>query len=374
MNYQCSAVDAGLFVSVNGLVGLCCSGWSGLGSIREQPINEIFASKKYIEIKQNLARNQPHEYCEGCYNVERTAPGSSQQSAFNQHYPVTDSTRKIRLADIRWSNVCNLSCRYCNTQDSSEWRRYRNLPIETVNKDYIESLFQEIERNRDNIDRLYLLGGEPLMQKHNERLLSIVNKDVKIDILTNGSVTNLEKNKIYNLLKGFKNTFWNLSFDNVGDRFEYVRAGADWSILKSNISTMLGDFGPNHVTFHPVYTLWNALNLKEFYNFANEMGDLRINWQLGLAKVDEQEYASDGFLVFGHNQQIISRAIEEIDTLGREDYFLTGIRDSLAKDQPVPNKGKNFLIWTDKVEKLIPPKHTFKELWPELNTLLTDNE
>ena len=374
MNYQCSAVDAGLFVSVNGLVGLCCSGWSGLGSIREQPINEIFASKRYIEIKQNLANNQPHEYCNGCYNIERTAPGSSQQSAFNQHYPNTDGTRKIKLADIRWSNVCNLSCRYCNTQDSSEWRRLQGLPIETVNKDYVESLFNEIEKNKDNINHIYLLGGEPLLQKHNERLLKIVNKNVQIDVLTNGSVANLEKNKIYNLLKDFKNTYWNLSFDNVGDRFEYVRAGADWSVLKSNISTMLGNFGSNNVTFHPVYTLWNALNLKEFYRFADEMGNLRVNWQLGLAKVDGPEYASDGFLVFGHNRQIINRAIEEIDTLGREDYFLAGVRDSLAKDQPVANKGKHFLDWTAKVEKLIPPKRTFKELWPELNTLLTDDE
>jgi hypothetical protein len=104
------------------------------------------------------------------------------------------------------------------------------------------------------------------------------------------------------------------------------------------------------------------------------MGNLRVNWQLGLAKVDEPEYASDGFLVFGHNRQIINRAIEEIDTLGREDYFLAGVRDSLAKDQPVANKGKHFLDWTAKVEKLIPPKRTFKELWPELNTLLTDDE
>ena len=93
-----------------------------------------------------------------------------------------------------------------------------------------------------------------------------------------------------------------------------------------------------------------------------------------LAKVDEPEYASDGFLVFGHNRQIINRAIEEIETLDREDYFLTGVKQSLINDQPVDGKGTNFLEWTDKVEKLIPPKYTFKELWPELNTLLTDNE
>ena len=176
------------------------------------------------------------------------------------------------------------------------------------------------------------------------------------------------------MLKDFKNVFWNLSFDNVGHRFEYVRAGADWSVFKSNVETMLKDFGHNHVTFHPVYTLWNALNLKEYYDFAKEMGNLRVNWQLGLAKVDGPEYASDGFLVFGHNQKIIAAAVKEIETLDQEDYFLTGIKDSLLKDQPVQDKALKFLQWTDKVEQLIPPKYTFKELWPELNILLTDNE
>jgi sulfatase maturation enzyme AslB (radical SAM superfamily) len=359
---------------VDGIVGLCCSGYQGIGNIRKQPIQEIFSSEKFIEIKNNLSQNQPHTYCQGCYNIERTAPGSSQKSSFNDQFPITDGTRKIKLADIRWSNVCNLSCRYCNINDSSEWRKIRGLPIETVNKDYIESLFEEIERNKDNIECLYLLGGEPLMQKYNERLLTILNKSVKIDVLTNGSVANLSKNRIYNLLKEFPNTYWNLSFDNVSDRFEYVRAGGNWNVLCDNIVTMRKDFGANNVTFHPVYTVWNALNLKEYYDFAEQMGNLRVNWQLGLAKIDEPEYASNGFLTFGHNSKIINRAIEEIDQLGVQDYFLDGVKQSLKNDTPEPDKGKNFLTWLEKMETLIPPKYTFKELWPELNTLLTDNE
>ena len=66
--------------------------------------------------------------------------------------------------------------------------------------------------------------------------------------------------------------------------------------------------------------------------------------------------------------------IKEIESLNKEDYFLTGVKDSLLKDRPVQDKGRTFLEWTSRVEALIPPKHTFKELWPELNTLLTDNE
>ena len=367
MNYYCSAVDSGLFVSVKGMVGLCCSGSKPLGNIREQPIRDIFSSTKFIEIKSDLSNNRPNSYCEGCYQIEKTAPGSSQMSAFNNDY-TSDGTRRIKLADIRWSNVCNLSCRYCNTHDSSEWRRLSGMPIETVNKDYTESLFQELEQNKDNINSLYLLGGEPLLQKHNERLLSIINKNTKIDVLTNGSVK-LENNKIYSLLKNFPNVYWNLSFDNVGNRFEYVRQGADWNIFKENVQTLVKDFGKNNVSFHPVYHIWNALNLREFYTFANEMGDLRVNWQLGLPKVDEK-LPTDSFLTFGHNEKIIQRAIDEIDNLEIQNTTLFGIRESLTKDVPDETKGQRFLKWIEEMEQFMPPNKTFEELWPELNILL----
>mgnify|MGYP006105093205 CR=1 FL=1 len=371
MNHYCSAVDNGLFVSVNGQVGLCCSGSYPLGNIREQPIDEIFSSQKFINIKSDLDNNLPNDYCSGCYDIEKTAPGSSQMSAFNAYY-TSDGTRKIKLADIRWSNICNLSCRYCNIQDSSEWRKLMRLPIEKVDRDYTESLFQDIINNKDNIDSLYLLGGEPLMQKHNERLLSIINKNVKIDILTNGAVK-LDNNKIYQALKEFPNIYWNLSFDTVGDRFEYVRQGADWELFKSNVKTLLNDFGKGHVTFHPVYHVWNALNLKEFYDFANDMGGLLVNWQLGLPKSDDA-FPTDGFLTFGHNKKIIQRAIQEIDRLGIENETLSGIRESLLADTPDNNKGERFLKWINEMEQFMPPKKPFDELWPELNTLLKETE
>ena len=365
----CSAVDAALFVSVNGYVGLCCSGSEPLGNVREEPVQAIFNKPKFIQLRNDLKNNRPNNYCKGCDRVDATAPGSSQRFAFNDMFKETE-TRQLQMIDVRWSNVCNLSCRYCNTHDSSEWRRLRNLPIESVNRDYTESLFELIEENADTIEAVYLLGGEPLMQKHNLRLLDILPKHVKIDILTNGSV-NLSNNKIYEKLKLFKNTFWNLSFDNVGDRFEYVRAGGDWKLLCQNIETLKQDFTRNNVSFHPVYTLWNATRLLEFYEFAQEAGNLRVSWQLGLPLVDLHNDPTDGFLVLGHNKSIINLALQEIDNLGSTtDYFIDGVKQSLLNDTEDPTKGRRFLEWTARMETFLPPKRTFAELWPELIKVL----
>ena len=368
-DYYCSAVDTGLFVSVDGHVGLCCSGSEPLGTVRQEPVQQIFQKSKFIQLQHDLKNDRANNYCSGCYSTESTAPGSSQWSAFNDQFPRQES-RKLKLIDIRWSNVCNLTCRYCNTHDSSEWRRIRNLPIESVNRDYTESLFELIEENLDTIECVYLLGGEPLLQKYNIRLLDMLPKHVKIDILTNGSV-DLTKNKIYEKLLNFPKTYWNLSFDNIEDRFEYVRAGGNWQLLCKNIEQLKIDFTRNNVTLHPVYTIFNATRLKELYEFANSKGNLRVNWQLGLASDDPHNLPTDSFLAFGHCKPIRDLAVQEIDSLNFDDSFLTGVKQSLSDDIEDSTKSKRFLDWIQKMEQTIVPKHSFQDLWPELNILLS---
>jgi sulfatase maturation enzyme AslB (radical SAM superfamily) len=369
-SYYCSAVDTGLFVYVDGSVKVCCSGNEIFGSVRQTPVNEIFLSEKFTQLQSDLKNNKPNSYCQGCYKMEDTAPGSSQWSAFNDQFPSNFNQRKLKLIDIRWSNVCNLTCRYCNIHDSSEWRKLKSLPIESVNRDYTESLFELVENNLDTIECVYLLGGEPLLQKHNVRLLDMLPKHVKIDILTNGSV-DLTYNKVYEKLKLFPNTYWNLSFDNVNERFEYVRAGAGWNLLTENIEILKQDFSTNNVTFHPVYHIWNATRLLEFYDFADSKGNLRVNWQLGLPSVDPNNDPTDSFVVFGHNKHIIELALAEIDKLSFDDYFLTGVKQSLLDDQEDTTKGQRFIEWTARMEQTVPPKYTFAELWPELNIVLS---
>jgi len=364
----CSAIDTGLFVDVNGAVKLCCSGSVSLGNIRQQSINEVFQTVEFYKLKENLYNNKTDSYCSGCDSIEKTAPGSSQRSAFNEQFKNTDG-RKLGLIDIRWSNVCNLSCRYCNVEDSSEWRKLHNLPVSTVNKDYTESLFKEIEENKNSIENIYLLGGEPLLQKHNIRLLSTINPSVKIDLLTNLSVK-LDNNSIYKELKKFNMVLWNLSFDNIGDRFEYVRAGAEWVQFESNLERICDDFGAHRVTFHPVYTIWNSTCLEEYYEYADKK-KLRVNWQVALPKVDNYGLATDSFVVFGHKPKVIERAIREIEKLSVNDSALEGIKNSLVNSIEQPNKSKEFLDWTVKMEQFMPPRKTFDVLWPELNTLLS---
>jgi hypothetical protein len=121
------------------------------------------------------------------------------------------------------------------------------------------------------------LGGEPLLQKQNEKLISNINCD--ITILTNLSVV-LNDNKIYNNLIEKDNVKWNVSFETIGDKFEYVRRGADWNVFKSNLYELFNRTG-RKIGAQPVYCLYSALNLSEYYDFINECGFFdNVFWQV----------------------------------------------------------------------------------------------
>jgi MoaA/NifB/PqqE/SkfB family radical SAM enzyme len=359
----CHAPDTGLHVYTNGDVKVCCAGTYAFGNIRKQSIIEIFSSEKYKAFKQS-----PDTYCQGCVDFAKIDPNGGLRAMFHNYpSPGFDQTKVI---DIRWNNVCNLSCRYCNPTDSSEWAKLLHIPIETVNRDYVESLFQHVIAHKDTIECAMLLGGEPLMQKHNERLLTILDTKTKIDIITNLSV-DLSKNKIYQALKNFQNITWSISMENVGEQLEYIRHGSSWDLMVKNIDTLIQDFGSIKIGLLPIYHMWSALHVKDLVDFAASKG-LRTNWQLGFQPFGTP-YSTDSFLVAGHSKAIVDRAIAEIDKIQNPDSFLSGVRDALRANIPVPGKSEKLLKWIANMEAVMPPTKPFAELWPELNTLLQQN-
>ena len=172
---DCTSLDVGLFLGVDNKIKTCCAG-NDLCSITENTIDEIFSNDYYKEIKNTLERKEIPDYCKLCDKHEKDVPGSSQANYFKKF--TSDGTRKLKQIDLRWSNTCNLSCRYCNTTDSSSWQKLTNIPLTTVNREYYQSVFDNIERNIDYIEEVSLIGGEPLMLKQNEQLLIHKRKEV----------------------------------------------------------------------------------------------------------------------------------------------------------------------------------------------------
>jgi organic radical activating enzyme len=383
---DCTSLDVGLFLAVNNKIRTCCAG-QDLGSITENTVDEIFSSENYQNIKDTLAQQKIPDYCKLCQKNEENVPGSSQANYFKKFS--SDGTRKLKQIDLRWSNTCNLSCRYCNTKDSSSWQKLKNIPLTTVNREYYQSIFDEVTRNIDYIEEVSLIGGEPLMLKQNEQLLAMLPDKTEISVISNLSIR-LENNKIYNLLKQKSMVEWNISFDNIGDQFEYVRHGANWEILNKNLTMLKQDF--NRIAILAVYGIWSATNALKLMHFANEH-NINITWQLAFNSHFSVTDTPGIFSIFDHDYRIKMLALEEAKRVvnfienktdvkfirnveGNMNFFnglINTLEESLLAEQQVPSPiSAQFLKWTNENEALMAPKKNFQELWPELYNIMID--
>ena len=372
MTLSCSAIDTALQITTDGGIKPCCPGAHELGNLRNNSIDIILSGDTYKQVRQSIV-NGTSPYCKNCDINDSVIPNSSQRHTFNRAFP-SPGYQQLKQLDIRWSNLCNLACRYCCSNDSSEWAKLESKPIESISRDYAQGVLDLIKQNRNTIQVVYLLGGEPLLQKYNEDLLDILDNKTQIDIVTNLNVR-LDNNRVYEKLKSFPHVRWNVSVDNVGDRFEYVRHGASWDLLLDNIDTLKQDFGQAHIFLHPVYSIWSAFSLAEYLDFTQRLG-VEVWWQLA----NEDEQFPDlirGFNIFKHSNKIKESASKQIDQLGRVDYrskkFLGQVRDGLLATTSVLGRAEKFLSWTAQNEQQLKPKYPFKDLWSELNTLLVED-
>jgi sulfatase maturation enzyme AslB (radical SAM superfamily) len=95
----------------------------------------------------------------------------------------------------------------------------------------------EQHANLQELVTLTLLGGEPLYEKQNfrllERLLELGNSNVFISIVTNGSVELSESHR--HILAQFSNLNFCISIDGIGPVFEYMRYPLKWDQLLENL-------------------------------------------------------------------------------------------------------------------------------------------
>lgn len=284
-NFFCAAPWRGLHINPQGNVKTCCAGNPNmLGNLNSNTIDEILNNNLMREIRGSLAQGQAHEYCSNCVQAERFGadserawhnrvnPGFDYANAGDRyHYPV--------IIDVRWNTTCNLSCNYCDSAASSRWAALKNMPFQSTTRPYYEQVCDFIEKHYEHIHEVALVGGEPLLLPENERLLDVIPQSAIVTLITNMNV-DLEKNKIFKKLTQRKKVGWSMSFDNVNERFEYVRYGASWAVLKTNLSIVKELMATNDHWggIHAVYNIYNATRLRELKEFAKET-DTSILWQ-----------------------------------------------------------------------------------------------
>jgi MoaA/NifB/PqqE/SkfB family radical SAM enzyme len=328
--------------------------------------------------------NKWHPQCNQCWRLENSGARSERTGILDYNFEkfkkieedglLTNNYFSLTKVDLRWSNVCNLACNYCYEYFSSHWGAIKGIKVNTVEIENEESIFLYIEKNKDTLGNINLLGGEPLLQKQNEKLLKILDQQ-QVYILTNLAVP-MRKNNVFKVLVERGNFEIGVSFETIKDRYEYVRHNASWKTFTDNVD-FLRESGIQ-INAHPLYCNYSAFNLVEYYDYIlNEPVFKDVYWCI----IDN----IDGLNVFKQPNYLKEQAVVEIEKC--EESFkgvnsishLTAIKNRLIQTIDtqiiVADTPNSFVNFNSEIEEklLTNKKYKFSDLWPDLSGYLTKN-
>jgi len=218
-----------------------CSKGVTFGNLSQQPLDQILQSETIKNIKKDLLNDVLNENCKGCHKLSTATEHFDLRNHYNPIFKQFDvdyedtSAFELHGVDLHWDNTCNFKCVYCNPTQSSLIAQEQDLPNTRIEQINIDRLIDLIVKNQYSMKEIYMSGGEPLLIKHNSKLLSkISNTDLPIRINSNLSLVS-NKNPVYAELRRFKNVLWTVSVDNQGARFEYIRNGSNWNKFLENL-------------------------------------------------------------------------------------------------------------------------------------------
>ena len=290
----------------------CCLAdyWYPVGDLRKHSMEEVWNQDAYRTMRKNMLEDKPCKECSKCY--EREANGFfSMRNDSNRNYGhhiqevyKTDndgfhSEFKIRYWDVRFSNLCNFSCRTCGPVFSSNWyndhvklhnRKPDVLGRQMARIEYTagdeEAMLEQMLPHIPYLEQVYFAGGEPLIMKEHyfllEKLIEHGKTDIRIQYNTNFSELRYKDKHVFDYWKHFKNVSVGASLDASGERAELMRKGTDWSQTLENRQRMMQEVP--HVDFYISATVsaMNVLHVLDFHREWTELGliqakDFHIN-------------------------------------------------------------------------------------------------
>ena len=256
-----------------------------VGNCQSQPMKEIWSGDKMKQLREDMLNERENPACTRCYEQEDAGFFSGRKSA-NKHHghhikkgTDIDPPFEMTYWDIRFSNLCNLSCRSCGHIFSSSWYQDQvklagegwgksNKPLFWAGRhetDMIEQLMEHL----DYVEQIYFAGGEPLMMDEHYVILEELEKrkrfDVRLIYNTNFTKTKLKDRYVFDYWRKFDSVAVGASLDAMGPRAEFIRKGTKWSEVEANRKLMIEQCPNVDFYISPTLSIQNALHLPDFH-------------------------------------------------------------------------------------------------------------
>jgi len=267
-----------------------------VGSTKEQSLEQLWHSERMVELRQDMLEGRDNSYCTRCYEQEKAGFFSGRQSA-NKHHGhqiknvITTDRPEFRMSywDIRFSNLCNLSCRSCGHIFSSSWFKDQVALAGEAYSDnhtalnfagrYETDIWEQLEPHLDYVEQIYFAGGEPLMMEEHYRILEELERrgrfDVRLIYNTNFTHVKLKDRLVFDYWKKFDSVAVGASLDAMGDRAEYIRKGTKWEQVEQNRKQMMAICPEVDFYISPTLSIMNALHITDFHRVWTEKGYIR---------------------------------------------------------------------------------------------------
>ena len=290
----------------------CCLSeyWHPVGDLRKNTMAEVWNQGPYKQMRKNMLEGKECKECTKCYEQEANGFFSMRNDSnrnYGHHIKETEQTTedgehdefKIRYWDVRFSNLCNMSCRSCGPIFSSQWyndhvKLYNKKP-DVLGRDMLriehttgneDDMINQMLPHLPHLEQVYFAGGEPLIMKEHyfmlEKLIELGKTDVRVQYNTNFSEMRYKDKHVFEYWKNFKNVSVGASLDASGARAELMRKGTEWTQTVENRRRMLVEVP--HVDFYVSATvsIMNILHVLDFHKEWVELGlikpqDFNIN-------------------------------------------------------------------------------------------------
>ena len=278
-----------------------------IGDMRKNTIKEIWNQAPLREIRKQMLNEQPISACNRCYEQESSGFVSGRISANKHHGHLIDRIHETKedgtldrfeltYWDIRFSNLCNLSCRSCGYIFSSSWYQdqaklsgpewKKTHKVLNYAGRFETDAWEQLVEHIDHVEQIYFAGGEPLLMDEHYRILDELVRRKKFDVRliynTNFTHTELKDRSVFEYWKLFDSVSIGASLDDSGSRAEYIRKGTDWAVVEQNRRDMMRICPKVDFYISPTLSIMNAWSITDFHRDWVEKGligpqDINVN-------------------------------------------------------------------------------------------------
>lgn len=265
--------------------------------LTENTLEEVYHSTYMQNLRKKMRNGEKPETCKLCWDEEAAGRASKRiysrirlKELYLQVDWANNAPDQLWFVDLKLGNICNLKCRICGSWSSSKWaaEEMDYLPKGTNKKSHVAyqwlkqgkwpeespDFWQNLKTLLPQIKYFEFTGGEPwLIQEHWDLLKYAVDtgesKHIDIHYNTNATQPLGEHTALWTHFGRVDIAF---SVDNVGERFEYERYGANWDKANEIIDAthFARDIDSPNITTQLCFTVnvQNVYYLDELLNWA----------------------------------------------------------------------------------------------------------